>query len=292
MAVIKLNNVTKIYGFGDAMTFALDDIDLIVEEGEFIAIMGPSGSGKSTLLNIIGLLDKPSEGSYSINNKVVSKFHSRKRAKTRRDHIGFVFQAFNLLPKMTALENVALPLAYRGVTKYKRLNRASEVLDKVGLQKKEYYFPKQLSGGQLQRVAIARALVNNPSIIIADEPTGNLDTISSEQIMALLKEVHKAGNTIIMVTHNPDLTAYADRILYLKDGRIMHDKKLEEDEIVDLKQIQAAQDYKKEVDNNIRKIKHRKTKSKKKTKNKKIKKSTPKSSKKRQRKDKPSKAKS
>lgn len=246
MKVIELNNITKAFGFGDATTVALDNITLHVEEGEFVAVMGPSGSGKSTLLNIIGLLDFPTQGVYQIKNRTVSRMGNFRRARMRRDHIGYVFQAFNLLPRLTALENVALPLAYKGVRYVKRLNKASSALDSVGLQQKEYYFPHQLSGGQLQRVAIARALVNEPSIVIADEPTGNLDSVSSGQIMELLKEVHGKGNTIVMVTHNPELTAHATRVIYLKDGQIMHDQKLAPGEIVDLSSIKAAKEYEKE----------------------------------------------
>jgi putative ABC transport system ATP-binding protein len=243
MYVISLNGVTKAFGFGDATTLALDDINLHVEEGEFVAIMGPSGSGKSTLLNVIGLLDFPSHGTYQLKNKTVSKMGNFRRSRLRRDHIGYVFQAFNLLPRMTALENVALPLAYKGVRYVKRLNRASEMLDTVGMQQKEYYFPHQLSGGQLQKVAIARALVNGPSIIIADEPTGNLDSASSQHIMELLKDIHGKGSTIIMVTHNPELTAHASRLIYLKDGKIMHDQKLAPGEMINLSNVDAANEH-------------------------------------------------
>ncbi len=253
MLVIRLDNVSKVYGFGDATTIAVDDVSLTVEKGEFIAVMGPSGSGKSTLLNIIGLLDRPTQGVYRLDNKVVSRLRANKRAKARRDHIGFIFQSFNLLPRLTALENVALPLAYRGISNVKRLKRASEILDKVGLSKREYYLPRQLSGGQAQRVAIARALINRPSLVIADEPTGNLDSASSEQIMELLRDIHRGGNTIIMVTHNTDLTAYANRIIYLKDGRIEYDQKLARDEKVNLEDIEAAKQYKAEVKREIRK---------------------------------------
>ena len=247
MKVIELDNITRAFGFGDTTNVALDGVTLHVDEGEFIAVMGPSGSGKSTLLNIIGLLDFPTHGTYQIKNRTVSKMGNFRRARMRRDHVGYVFQAFNLLPRMTALENVALPLAYKGVRYVKRLNRASEMLNNVGLQPKEYYYPHQLSGGQLQRVAIARALVNEPSIIIADEPTGNLDSISSQQIMEILKEIHAKGNTIIMVTHNPELTEHATRLIYLKDGQIMHDQKLAPGEMVNLSNISAANEYENEV---------------------------------------------
>lgn len=237
MAVIKLENVSKVYGFGDATTLALDDINLVVEKGEFVAIMGPSGSGKSTLMNIIGLLDRPSQGVFLLDSRNVSKLRNRSRAKARREKIGYIFQSFNLLNRMTVIENVALPLAYKRTSATKRLNRASEILEKVGLKNREYYLPRQLSGGQIQRVAIARALIAKPSILIADEPTGNLDTASSKVIMDLLKEIHEGGNTIIMVTHNPDLTAYAGRVVYMRDGRIHQDQDLEEDETADITKL-------------------------------------------------------
>lgn len=240
MSLIKLENVSKAYGFGDATTIALDDVSLNVDKGEFVAIMGPSGSGKSTLLNIIGLLDRPSQGTYILDNRNVSRLRNRARAKARRDKIGFVFQSFNLLPKMTIIENAALPLAYRGMTALRRLYRASEILERVGLKSREYYLPHQLSGGQLQKVAIARALVNRPSLIIADEPTGNLDSASSIVVMDLLKEIHQGDNTIIMVTHNPDLTAYASRVVYMLDGRIHQDKDLKEHEVADITELHNA----------------------------------------------------
>ena len=225
MSVINLNKVSKVYGFGDATTVALDEIDLNIDKGEFVAIMGPSGAGKSTLLHIIGLLDRASRGVYKLDNRNVSKFRSGKRAKTRRNELGFVFQHFNLLETMTALENVALPLTYSSRTsQLKRLNKASVMLAKVGLQTREYYHPHQLSGGQIQRVAIARALINNPNLIIADEPTGNLDTASSHVIMDLLVDINKGGNTIVLVTHNPSIAKYASRTIHMEDGRIIKDK--------------------------------------------------------------------
>src|SRR5690606_21652344 len=206
----------------DATTVALDEVSISVEKNEFIAVMGPSGSGKSTLMNIIGLLDQPTHGSYKLNDRYVARLRANQRAKIRRDMIGFVFQSFNLLPKLTALENVALPLAYKGMTPVRRLRRASEMLERVGLNQREYFYPHQLSGGEVQRVAIARALVNDPSLIIADEPTGNLDSEASRVVMELLSEVHKSGNTVLMVTHNPALTRYADRVVYVHDGAIIH----------------------------------------------------------------------
>lgn len=240
MAIINLENVSKVYGFGDATTLALDDINLVVDKGEFVAIMGPSGSGKSTLMNIIGLLDRPSHGVFLLDDRNVSKLRNRLRAKARREKIGYIFQSFNLLNRMTVIENVALPLAYKHTTATRRLNRASEILEKVGLKSREYYLPRQLSGGQVQRVAIARALITKPALIIADEPTGNLDTASSKVIMDLLKEIHEGGNTIIMVTHNPDLTAYAGRVVYMRDGRIHQDQDLKEDETADVTKLHNA----------------------------------------------------
>ncbi|MDX1765752.1 MAG: ABC transporter ATP-binding protein, partial [Candidatus Saccharimonadales bacterium] len=176
MAVIEIKDLSKIYGFGEAATIALDSVDLKIKKGEFVAIMGPSGSGKSTLMNLIGLLDTPSHGAYKLSGKPVAGLSARARAKIRRQKIGFVFQSFNLLPKMNVIDNVALPLMYSRIGMTERLERASKVLDKLGLKEREYYMPNQLSGGQLQRVAVARALANDPSIILADEPTGNLDS--------------------------------------------------------------------------------------------------------------------
>lgn len=240
MPIIELESVSKVFGFGDATTVALDDVNLSVEKGEFIAIMGPSGSGKSTLMNVIGLLDRPSQGVYKLDTRNVSRLRSSARAKVRRDKIGFIFQSFNLLPRMTVLENVALPLAYKGITNVKRLHRASSILEKIGLKSREYYYPRQLSGGQLQRAAIARALINKPNILIADEPTGNLDTASNKVVMNLLKDIHKGGNTIIMVTHNVELTAYASRVVYMIDGHIHQDKPLRENETADVFKLHNA----------------------------------------------------
>lgn len=220
MNVIKLEQISRTFGLGNGSTKALDDITLEVPKGEFLVIMGPSGSGKSTLLNIIGLLDQPDEGEYKLNNKDVAFLRQRKRAKIRGNHIGFIFQNFNLIGRMNVLENVSLPLLYKGVSTVKRYERASEILKYLGIQEKEYYLPNQLSGGQLQRAAIARAMVNRPSIVLADEPTGNLDTSATKVIMAALQEIHQAGNTIIMVTHNPDLAAYGDRVIKMVDGRV------------------------------------------------------------------------
>lgn len=224
MALIELKDVSKLYGFGDATTVALDEVSLRIKENEFVAIMGPSGCGKSTLMNIIGLLDHPTHGEYLLYDRPVARLRSSQRAKIRRDTVGFIFQSFNLLPRLTVLENVALPLFYKGVSSGKRIKLASEMLKRVGLSDREFYYPRHLSGGQAQCVAIARALVNNPKIIIADEPTGNLDSESSRLIMELLSDIHKMGNTILFVTHNPELTRYATRVVYMHDGSIVHDE--------------------------------------------------------------------
>lgn len=220
MKSIALTEISKSFGLGNGATTVLRDVSLEVERGEFLVIMGPSGSGKSTLLNIIGLLDTPDDGVYKLNKRDVAYLSQRKRAKIRRNNIGIIFQSFNLIGRMNVLDNVSLPLLYKGVSQIKRYERASEILRYLGIQEKEYYLPSQLSGGQLQRAAIARAMVNRPSIVLADEPTGNLDTAASKIIMSALKEIHEAGNTIIMVTHNPDLASYADRVIKLVDGRI------------------------------------------------------------------------
>jgi putative ABC transport system ATP-binding protein len=225
MPIINLENVNKLYGFGDATTVALDEVSLSVDRGEFVAFMGPSGSGKSTLMHVVGLLDRPTHGNYVLDGRHVSRLRQNQRARVRRDKVGFVFQSFNLLPRLTVLENVALPLAYKGMLQTKRLKRASDMLERVGLAEREYYLPHQLSGGQAQRVAIARALINEPQIIIADEPTGNLDSASSRLVMELLSDIHKAGNTILMVTHNPSLTKYADRVVFMHDGAVVADEK-------------------------------------------------------------------
>lgn len=234
MPLISLKDVSKLYGFGDATTVALDEVNLDVEAGEFVAIMGPSGSGKTTLMNVIGLLDRPTHGDYLLGKRSVAKLRPNQRAKVRRDRIGFVFQSFNLLPKLNVLDNVALPLMYKGVTPVKRLKRAAAVLERVGLSERQYFMPRALSGGQIQRAAIARALVSDPQIIIADEPTGNLDSTASLVVMELLSELHRTGNTILMVTHNPELTRYADRVVYMHDGGIVHDQRTPLGEVPDL----------------------------------------------------------
>ena len=222
-SVIELRSLKKRFGVGDAEHFALDGLDLTVKKGEFIAIMGPSGCGKTTLLNIIALLDRATDGEYSLNSRQVERLSGRKRARIRAEEIGFVFQDFNLVERMNVIENVALPLTYAGIRPTKRLKEASRILSQFHLQEREYYMPWQLSGGQTQRVAIARALINKPSIILADEPTGNLDSKSSHIVMEELSDIHQRGNTIIMVTHNPDLTAYATRVITMLDGKIATD---------------------------------------------------------------------
>jgi ABC-type lipoprotein export system ATPase subunit len=224
MSLIDLNDVSKLYGFGDATTLALDEVSLSIEENEFVAVMGPSGCGKSTLMNLIGLLDRPTHGDYMLRGKYVSKLRSTQRAKIRRDMIGFVFQSFNLLPRMTVLENVALPLVYKGISLNRRIRQASAMLERVGLREREYFYPRHLSGGQAQCAAIARALINDPSVIIADEPTGNLDSANSRLVMELLSDIHKTGGTILFVTHNPELTRYATRVVYMHDGAVIHDE--------------------------------------------------------------------
>lgn len=223
MNVIELDQISRTFGLGNGSTKALKGVSLTVPKGEFLVIMGPSGSGKSTLLNIIGLLDQPDEGEYKLDGRDVAFLSQRRRAKIRRNHIGFIFQNFNLIGRMNVLENVSLPLLYKGSATVKRYERASEILKYLGIQEKEYYLPNQLSGGQLQRAAIARAMVNRPSIVLADEPTGNLDTAATKLIMAALKEIHEAGNTIVMVTHNPDLAAYGDRVIKVVDGKIVEE---------------------------------------------------------------------
>ena len=223
--VIDMKGLSKRYGYGDAESYALRDFDLTVKRGEFVMIMGPSGCGKTTLLNIIGLLDKPTEGEYLLNGVAVEKTSEQKKARLRAKKIGVIFQDFNLIPRLTVLENVTLPLTYAGYTKTHRNMQADKILERFHLQEREYYMPYQLSGGQQQRVAIARSLVADPEIILADEPTGNLDSRSSHVVMEELREIHSAGNTIIMVTHNPALTAYATRVINMLDGQIDTDIK-------------------------------------------------------------------
>ncbi|MCA1750701.1 MAG: ABC transporter ATP-binding protein [Flavobacteriales bacterium] len=221
--MIEVRELAKIYQIGTQEVKALQSVDLDIEKNEFVALMGPSGSGKSTLMNILGCLDTPSKGSYFLNGSDVSKMVDDDLAEVRNREIGFIFQTFNLLPRYSALENVALPLIYKGVGKADRNERAREVLEQVGLADRMDHKPNELSGGQRQRVAVARALVNSPSIILADEPTGNLDSKTSYEIMALLDDIHRSGNTIILVTHEEDIAQHARRIVRLRDGLIESD---------------------------------------------------------------------
>jgi putative ABC transport system ATP-binding protein len=226
MALIEVYNITKVYLLGEVRQEVLKGITLSIERGEFVIIMGPSGSGKSTFMNILGCLDTPTSGIYRLDGKDVAGLSRDALAEIRNKKVGFVFQNFNLLPRMTAIENVELPLLYNGLSKRERIERAREALRLVGLQNWERHHPNQLSGGQQQRVAIARALVNNPSIILADEPTGNLDTAASEEIMALFTELNaKQGITIILVTHEPDIALYGQRIIRFRDGRVVADER-------------------------------------------------------------------
>lgn len=215
-----MQNIRKTYVLGAQTVHALKKIDLEIQRGEYVALMGPSGSGKSTLMNVIGCLDTPSQGEYWLNGKEVSKMSDVDLSKVRNDEIGFVFQTFNLLNRLTALENVALPLVYAGIPLKERNERAAETLKKVGLGDRFHHKPNELSGGQRQRVAVARALINNPSLLLADEPTGNLDTQTSHEIMALFEEIHAAGNTIVLVTHEEDIAKHAKKIVRLRDGLI------------------------------------------------------------------------
>lgn len=220
MALITLQNIFKTYAMGSTQINALDGLNCTIDEGEYVALMGPSGSGKSTLMNVIGCLDSPTSGIYLLNEKDVSSMSDDALATVRNIEIGFVFQSFNLLPRTSALENVALPLVYAGIGKKERIERAQVVLQKVGLGDRGNHKPNELSGGQRQRVAIARALVNNPSIVLADEPTGNLDSKSSYEIMQLFKEIHEEGNTVVMVTHEEEIATYAKRTIRMIDGKL------------------------------------------------------------------------
>jgi putative ABC transport system ATP-binding protein len=221
--LLAVQGLRKTYTIGTQTVHALDGVDLTIARNEYVALMGPSGSGKSTLMNMLGCLDTPTSGSYLLNGKDVSRLDEDALADIRNKEIGFVFQTFNLLPRYSALENVALPLIYAGVNREEREERARQVLDQVGLADRMHHRPNELSGGQRQRVAVARALVNRPSIILADEPTGNLDSATSMEIMALFRAIHEAGNTIIVVTHEEDIAACAQRVVRLKDGRVDSD---------------------------------------------------------------------
>ena len=222
-AIIQTHNLKRRYRMGGEVIHALRGVDLSIEKGEYVAIMGPSGSGKSTLMNLIGCLDTPDEGEYWLNGKLVSDMKERELARVRNRDVGFVFQTFNLLPRADALHNVELPLVYAGVKRKERLERARKALERVGLGARINHRPSEMSGGQRQRVAIARALVTEPSILLADEPTGNLDSATSEEIMALFDDLHASGHTIILVTHEPDIAAHARRVLVLRDGAIEQD---------------------------------------------------------------------
>ena len=227
MALIETNDLWKTYTMGDEEIHALRGVSIQIEKGEYVAIMGPSGSGKSTLMNLIGCLDTPTKGTYLLNEKQVSTMNDNELARIRNEEIGFVFQTFNLLPRATALHNVELPLVYAGISSKERLDRARAALEKVELGARMNHKPNELSGGQRQRVAIARALVNNPSILLADEPTGNLDSKTGVEIMALFARLHQGGNTIILVTHEADIAAYAHRVIAIRDGEVARDVKQE-----------------------------------------------------------------
>ncbi len=221
--LIKITNIKRDFILGNETVYVLKGIDLEINKGEYVALMGPSGSGKSTLMNLLGCLDTPTSGTYILNGKDASQMHDDELAEIRNKEIGFVFQTFNLLPRTTALANVALPMIYAGYSKSERIARATEVLKQVNLSDRMDHQPNQLSGGQRQRVAIARALVNKPSIILADEPTGNLDSKTSVEIMNLFGDIHKNGNTVILVTHEEEIAAYAHRVIRLRDGLIESD---------------------------------------------------------------------
>jgi putative ABC transport system ATP-binding protein len=225
MALIETRDLWKTYIMGSEEIHALRGVSIEIEGGEYVAIMGPSGSGKSTLMNLIGCLDTPTKGTYLLNSKEVSQMNDNELARIRNEEIGFVFQTFNLLPRATALHNVELPLVYAGIPSRDRQERAKSALDKVELSQRMLHRPNELSGGQRQRVAIARALVNNPSILLADEPTGNLDSKTGAEIMALFARLHQAGNTIVLVTHEADVAAFAHRTIHIRDGQVDEDVK-------------------------------------------------------------------
>jgi putative ABC transport system ATP-binding protein len=223
MGIIETRDLWKTYVMGSEEIHALRGVSIIIDRGEYVAIMGPSGSGKSTLMNLIGCLDTPSQGSYLLNGKQVSEMNDNELARIRNEEIGFVFQTFNLLPRASALHNVELPLIYAGVPSKDRQERAKDALKKVELEERMMHKPNELSGGQRQRVAIARALVNNPSILLADEPTGNLDSKTGVEIMALFDKLHAGGNTIVLVTHEADIAAHAHRVIHIRDGQVERD---------------------------------------------------------------------
>lgn len=226
--MITLNNLSKIYRTEEVQTTALNKVDLKIEEGEFLAIMGPSGCGKSTLLNVLGLLDKASNGSYKFFDSETTKLSERKKSDLRKKNIGFIFQNFNLIDELTVFENIELPLLYNKVSSSERKKRVNEIMEKIGIAHRTKHYPQQLSGGQQQRVAVARALVNQPHLILADEPTGNLDSSNGNEVMNLLAELHKEGSTIVMVTHSSYDSGFASRIVNMKDGEIFSEKKADQ----------------------------------------------------------------
>ena len=224
-ALIELRDVEKLYDMGQEQVRALDRVSLDIDKGDYVAVMGPSGSGKSTLMNIVGCLDSPTAGSYRLNEREIARMDDDDLAAIRNREIGFIFQTFNLLPRTDALQNVELPLVYSGLSRRDRRKRAEEALDTVGLGERKHHRPNELSGGQRQRVAIARALVNRPSLVLADEPTGNLDSKTGDEIMGVLDEIHRQGNTIVLVTHEEELAARAARVVRVRDGRIVSDER-------------------------------------------------------------------
>jgi putative ABC transport system ATP-binding protein len=223
--IIRTHDLRRYYHMGGEVIHALSGVDLVVNRGEYVAIMGPSGSGKSTLMNLIGCLDTPDDGEYWLNGKLVSDMNDRELARVRNREVGFVFQTFNLLARTNALHNVEMPLIYAGMKRKQRLERARHALERVGLAERMGHRPSEMSGGQRQRVAVARALVTEPSILLADEPTGNLDSTTSEEIMVLFEELHTTGHTILLVTHEADIAAHAQRTIFLRDGTIAEDRK-------------------------------------------------------------------
>ena len=240
--MIQIENISKVFRTSEVETVALNHVNLEVKEGEFVAIMGPSGCGKSTLLNILGLLDNPTEGSYQLMGQEVAGLKEKERTHMRKGKLGFVFQSFNLLPKQTALDNVALPLSYAGVPVKKRKEIAFQALKRVGLAERVHFRPSQLSGGQQQRVAIARALVNNPKIILADEPTGALDSRSGIQVMSLFQQLNEEGVTIIMITHDANIANHAKKVLHIFDGEIVEDKERKEKQQAEVQSEKEAKD--------------------------------------------------